>query len=271
MWQQLVDNLVFILSQLRLQDSFDMLLVWSVVYRVLVLIKRTGTIQMLSGLGILAIGYILSIWLELSTFNWLLEKFFSNLLVIVVILFQGEIRRALAHIGSNPFLTGTSTAQETEIIEEIVKGALGTAERGHGGLIVIEKDILIDFHIEVGTEMEAKVSAELIASIFHPSSPIHDGAIIVRQGRIHSAGSFLPLSKNPSLDKNLGTRHRAAVGLTEETDALVIVVSEENKSIGWAQGGQLHLNVGKGELRQVLFESFGLKYRGVPITAETSI
>ena len=150
MWQQLVDNLGFILVQLRIQDFFDMVLVWSVVYRVLVLIKRTGTIQMLSGLGILAIGYILSIWLELFTFNWLLEKFFSNLFVIVVILFQGEIRRALAHIGSNPFLSATSSAQETEIVEEIAKGALNTAQRGHGGLIVIEKDILIDFHIEVG-------------------------------------------------------------------------------------------------------------------------
>lgn len=271
MWQQLIDNFVFILSQLRIQDFFDMVLVWAVVYRVLVLIKRTGTIQMLSGLGILAIGYIFSIWLELFTFNWLLEKFFSNLFVIVVILFQGEIRRALAHIGSNPFMTGSSSAQDTQVIEEIAKGILTTAQRGYGGLIVVEKEILIDYHTEMGTEIEAKVSAELIVSIFHPTSPMHDGAIIIRQGRIHSAGSFLPLSKNPALDKNLGTRHRAALGLTEETDALVIVVSEESKSIGWVQAGQLHLNADLGDLRKVLYEFFDLKYRafqpqGEPIT-----
>lgn len=263
MFQQLIDNVVFILTQLRIQDFLDMVLVWVVVYRVLVLIKRTGTIQMLSGLGILAISYILSIWFELFTFNWLLEKFFSNLFVIVVILFQGEIRRALAHIGSNPFLTGSSTAQETHIVEEIVRGAMMTAERGHGGLIVIEKDILIDYHVEIGTEMDSRVSAELIVSIFHPAAPMHDGAIIIRQGKIQSAGSFLPLSKNPALDKNLGTRHRAALGLTEETDALVIVISEENKSIGWVQSGQLHTHAQVGELRQVIYESFGLTYRGL--------
>ncbi|RZM27348.1 MAG: TIGR00159 family protein, partial [Pedobacter sp.] len=116
MLQQFLDNLIFITTHLRIQDVIDMMLVWVVVYRVLVLIKRTGTIQMLSGLGVLAIGYILSIWGELFTLNWLLEKFFSNLFVIVVILFQGEIRRALAHIGSNPFFTDATAAQETHVI-----------------------------------------------------------------------------------------------------------------------------------------------------------
>lgn len=260
--QQVFDNLSFLVSQMRFQDLFDLGLVWLVVYRVLVLIKRTGTIQMLSGLGILAISYILSIWLEFFTFNWILEKFFSNLFVIVVILFQAEIRRALAQIGANPFLTGSNTAHESQIIEEIIKGVSSTAEKGYGGLVVIEREILVDYHIEIGTEMDAKVSAELIVSVFHPSSPMHDGAIVVRQGKLHSAGSFLPLSKNPALDKNLGTRHRAALGLTEETDALVIIVSEENKTVGWVQSGQLHLNADAADLRQALYEAFGLKYRG---------
>lgn len=260
--QQMLDNLSFLASQLRFQDFIDLILVWLVVYRVLVLIKRTGTIQMLSGLGILAIGYILSIWLEFYTFNWILEKFFANLFVIVVILFQGEIRRVLAQIGANPFLTGSNTAHESQIIEEIIKGVFHVAEKGHGGLVVIEREILVDYHIELGTEIDAKVSAELIVSVFHPASPMHDGAIVVRQGKIHSAGSFLPLSKNPALDKNLGTRHRAALGLTEETDALVIIISEENKSVGWVQTGHLHLNVEAKDLRKVLYEGFGLKYRG---------
>lgn len=245
-----------------------MLLVWIVVYRVLVLIKRTGTIQMLSGLGVLAIGYILSIWLELFTFNWILEKFFSNLFVIVVILFQGEIRRALAHIGSNPFFTDVSAVQETQVIEEIAKGVIATAQKGYGALIVVEKEIVIDYHIEFGTEMDSKVSAGLIASIFHPSSPMHDGAVLIRNGRVHSAGCFLPLSKNPALDKNLGTRHRAAIGLTEETDALVFVVSEENRSIGIVQAGHLSPNVELGDIRKALYDVYGLKYKAYQMSSE---
>jgi diadenylate cyclase len=256
-----IDNLTFIVNHLRLQDLFDLVLVWLVVYRVLVLIKKTGTIQMLSGLGVLAIMYILSIWFELFTFNWILEKFFSNLFVIVVILFQGEIRRALAQIGSNPFFSDVSALQETQVVEEIVKSAFSMAQRGYGALLVIERDILIDYHIEFGTEVDAKVSAELLSSVFHPTSPIHDGAVLIRAGKVHSAGNFLPLSKNPVLDKNLGTRHRAAIGLTEETDAMVIIVSEENKSVGVVQGGHLTPMMDMGQLRQNLYELYGLKYK----------
>lgn len=257
----MLDNIWFIVSNLRIQDLIDMLLVWIVIYRVLVLIKKTGTIQMLSGLGVLAIAYILSIWLELFTFNWILEKFFSNLFVIIVILFQGEIRRALAQIGSNPFFSDVSAVQETYVIEEISKAAFAMAKEGFGALIVVEREILVDYHIEFGTEMDSKVSAELLISIFHPTSPIHDGAILVRGGKIHSAGNFLPLSKNPVLDKNLGTRHRAAIGLTEESDAIVIIVSEENRSVAIVQGGHLTSLQDMGDLRQSLYSVYGLKYK----------
>lgn len=240
-----------------------MVLVWIVVYRLLILIKKTGTIQMLSGLGVLAISYILSIWLELFTFNWILEKFFSNLFVIVVILFQAEIRRALAQIGSNPFFSDISSVQETHVIEEIAKAVFAIAQKGFGALVVIEKDILIDYHIEFGTDIDSKVTSELLMSIFHPTSPVHDGAALIRGGKLHSAGNFLPLSKNPVLDKNLGTRHRAAIGLTEETDALVIVVSEESKSVGVVSGGDLRPNLELGQLRQMLYEAYGLKYKAI--------
>jgi len=261
MWQQLYENLHFILMHLRVHDMVDMVLVWLVVYRVLVLIKKTGTIQMLSGLGVLAIFYILSMWFELFTFNWILEKFFSNLFVIVVILFQAEIRRALAQIGANPFFSGVTSAQETQVVEEIVRATFRLADLGHGALIVIERDILIDYHIEFGTDVEAKVSAELLTSIFLPTSPVHDGAVLIRSGRLHSAGNFLPLSKNPVLDKNLGTRHRAAIGVTEETDAVVIIVSEENRSVSLVQAGHLNVMANSAELRQSLYEIYGLKYK----------
>ncbi len=255
------DNLQFIVTQLRVRDLLDMALVWVVVYRVLVLIRHTGTVQMLSGLGIMAIAYLGSIWLELFTFNWILEKFFNNLFLIVVILFQGEIRRALAHIGSNPFFTGASYVEETHIIEEISKGASGLAQKRLGALIVIEREINLEYFIEVGTEMDAEISSEILFSIFQPNSPLHDGAVIIRNGRLFAAGCFLPLSKNPALDKNLGTRHRAAIGLTEETDALVIVVSEENSWVGVVESGQLNHDLDHAAVRKRLYETFGLKYR----------
>lgn len=257
----MIDNVWFIVSHLRLQDFVDMILVWVVVYRVLVLIKKTGTIQMLSGLGVLAIAYILSIWLELFTFNWILEKFFSNLFIIVVILFNGEIRRALAQIGSHPFFSDVSSVQETYIVEELAKAAFMMAQKGYGALIVIERDILVDYHIEFGTDMDCRVSSEILVSIFHPSSPMHDGAVLIRGGKIHSAGNFLPLSKNPVLDKNLGTRHRAAIGLTEESDAIVVIVSEENKSVAVVQAGHLIVMRDMGDLRKSLYDVYGLKFK----------
>jgi diadenylate cyclase len=257
-------NIKFILSNLRARDLLDMVLVWLVVYRVLILVRHTGTVQMLSGLGILAIAYLLSIWGELYTFNWILEKFFNNLFLIVVILFQGEIRRALAHIGSNPFFTGASHVQETHIVEEMAKGAIQLAQRRLGALIVIEREINLEYFIEIGTELDSAVSAELLTSLFHQTAPLHDGAVVVRAGRLWAAGCFLPLSKNPALDKNLGTRHRAAIGLTEETDALVIVVSEEQNAVGIVESGQLMADVDHATLRRTLYESYGLKYRPQP-------
>ena len=253
-----VENISFIAANLRIQDLVDMCLVWLVVYRILVLIRRSGAVQVISGLGILAIAYIVSIWAELFTFNWLLERFFGNLFVIVVILFQVEIRRALAHIGSNPFWSGVSEIEETHVVEEIAKAVVQMAQKGHGGLIVVEKDIELDYFVEVGTGLDSTITSELLVSIFHPQSPLHDGAVIVRGARAHWAGCFLPLSKNPALDKNLGTRHRAAIGLAEETDALVIVVSEESHSVGIVLGGRLQVNMKLADIRMSLYEHYGI-------------
>lgn len=255
-----LENIRLILSQARTQDLLDLFLVWLVVYRILLLTKRSGALQILSGLGILAIAYLSSLWLDLYTFGWLLEKFFSNLFLIVVILFQAEIRRALAQIGSNPFMSGVTALEETHIVEEIAKGAIGLAQSGHGALIVIEREIALDYFIEIGTEMDAQISADLLNTLFHPSSPLHDGAVVIRNGRIYAAGCFLPLSKNPVLDRNLGTRHRAALGLTEETDAFVIVVSEEHRAVGIAMGGQLTPDVDHATLRKRLYDIYELKF-----------
>lgn len=262
-----LENLKLILETMRFSDLIDLILVWLVVYRVLLLIKSSGAVQIFSGLGIVAIAYLASIWAELITFNWILEKFFSNLFVIVVILFQGEIRRALAHIGSNPFLFGSTAAHETHVIDELVKGAFQLAERRLGALVVLEQEISLEYFLEIGTELDSAVTSELLMAVFQPASPLHDGALVVRAGRVASAGCFLPLTKNPNLDKNLGSRHRAALGLTEETDAVVLVVSEENGSVSIAQGGKLSANLGEKEIRKLLYEAFGLKVRSSMVTA----
>ena len=255
------ENITLIFSELRWKDYVDFFLVWVVVYRVLQLTKRSGAVQILSGMGVLAIAYSVSIWLELLTFNWILDKFFSNLFLIVVILFQTEIRQALAQIGSNPFWVGENSAQETHVIEEVVQGAMLLSQKGIGALIVLEKEIVLDYFIEIGTELDSMVVSEALHSVFLAQSPLHDGAAIIREGRLYAAGCFLPLSKNPLLDKSLGTRHRAAIGLTEETDAAVIVISEESQTVGLAQGGHYIGDLSHGDLRQKLYDFFGVKKR----------
>jgi diadenylate cyclase len=254
----MLSNISLLFSTFRFRDLVDMVVVWFVIYRVLLLIKRTRAVQMLSGLGILAIAYISSIWLELYTLNWLLEKFFANLFIIIVVLFQHEIRRGLAHIGRNPFFTSISADEETLVLEELVKASVLLAQKKIGALIVIEREIGLEDYIEVGTRVDGTVNAELINSIFVTSSPIHDGALIIRGGRISAAGCFLPLTKNPNIDKNLGTRHRAAIGLTEETDAVVIVVSEENMQVSLVMGGQITPDLDMPTLRKALYNLFSL-------------
>lgn len=256
----IVENAKFFIQQIEFRDVLDLIFVWFVVYRALLLTKKSGAVQILSGMGVLAIAYFLSIWFDFITFNWILELIFSNLFLIVVILFQAEIRRALAQIGSNPLLFG-STMQVRHNIEEMAQGTTQLAQKGIGALIVIEREIVLDYFMESGTELDATISAELLNSIFAHSSPLHDGAVLVRAGRIFSAGNFLPLSKNPALDKNLGTRHRAALGLGEQTDAVIIVVSEESRSVNMVHGGHFLKDLDHGTLRQELYELLGVKIK----------
>lgn len=252
------NNFELVWTQLGWIDLLDIILVWLVVYQVLLFIRGTGAVQMLAGLGIVASSYFVSISLELDTLNWVLEQFFNNLFLIVVILFQHEIRRALAHIGRNPFFTGISAEQESEVIQELCQGISQLSEAGLGALFVIEREMGLENFIEKGTSLDAQVSSEIILSVFNPASPLHDGAMILQGGRITSAGSFLPLSKNPNIDKSFGTRHRAALGLSEESDAFVIVVSEENRSVSWVVDGVIEKNVETSKLRKKMFELFGV-------------
>jgi diadenylate cyclase len=245
-----------IFTLIRWQDILDILLVTVILYRLLLIIKGTKAAQMLIGLGVLFIAFVLSKYLGLYTIDWIIQSLWAQLVLAIIILFQPEIRRTLAQMGEARFLPSFTTAEELRSLEEIIKASVALSNRKIGALIVIEKDTNLKDFIEMGTQLDAKVSRELLLSIFHPTAPIHDGAVIIRGNRIVAAGCFLPLTLSAEISKALGTRHRAGIGLTEETDAVVIIVSEETGSITTAIGGDLKKNVDTTSLRNFLTENF---------------
>lgn len=236
-------------------DFLDIALMSLVLYRLLLILKGTKAVQMLIGLGILLLASVASRYLELYTIDWLVQSFWAQIVIAIIVLFQPEIRRALAHIGEAQFLTFTK-AEELKSLEEIVRASVSLANKKIGALIVIERDTSLKDFIEVGTPLDAKVSRELLASIFHPTSPIHDGAVIIKGNRIAAAGCFLPITLSSELSKALGTRHRAGVGLTEETDAVAIIVSEETGFISMAMDGRLETKLDMGTMRELLTDMF---------------
>jgi diadenylate cyclase len=236
-------------------NFLDIALMSVLLYRLLLILKGTKAVQMLIGLGILLLASVASRYLELYTIDWLVQSFWAQIVIAIIVLFQPEIRRALAHIGEAQFLTFTK-AEELKSLEEIVRASISLANKKIGALIVIERDTSLKDFIEVGTPLDAKVSRELLASIFHPTSPIHDGAVIIKGNRIAAAGCFLPITLSSELSKSLGTRHRAGIGLTEETDAIAIIVSEETGFISMAMDGKLETRLDMGTMRDLLTDIF---------------
>ncbi len=237
-------------------DTVDILLVYYLFYRLLLIIKGTRAFQMLIGIGLIVLALIASRTLEFYTLDWIIHSFWSQIVLAVVILFQPEIRRALAQVGERHLFRSLSAVEGSKFVEETVKAAVSMANKRIGALIVLERDTDLSTIVEMGTELDAKVTKELLVSIFLPYSPIHDGAAIIRGGRIIAAGCFLPLTLSSNLSKALGTRHRAAVGLTEESDAVVVVVSEETGEISIVSHGLIEHNVETPVLRKTLSEIF---------------
>ena len=233
-------------------DLLDIVLVAYIIYRIILLIKGTRAVQMLLGLAVILLVYVASQIGGLYTLHWLLDNFLSSIILVIVVIFQNDIRRALIHVGRNPFFADLSYKEETEVMEELIKATLNLANRRIGALIVIERETGLKDFLEVGVEIDAKVSSDLITSIFLPYSPIHDGALVIQQGRLKRAGCFLPLSQNPDISKTLGTRHRAAIGLTELVDAVAIVVSEETGKISVVVGGRITRDLDSTALKRVL-------------------
>ena len=239
----------------------DILVVAYVIYRTLLLIKGTRAVQMLIGITLVILVFFLSKddFLDLLTLNWILDKFIASFIIILVVIFQADIRRALTQVGRNPILVGGWSTEAGHFYEEILRGTVALASHKMGALIAVESDADLSPYMEEGVRIQADVSKELIYAVFSKSyeNPLHDGAMIIRKGQIAAAGCFLPLTANPGVDRALGTRHRAAIGLSEETDAIVIVVSEESGTISIARHGQLTRNFDQNSLREELQRMFG--------------
>ena len=241
------------------RDVVDVLAVALVIYNLLLLIRGTRAVQILLGLSFVAFVYWLARLFELPTLEKILESLLIVLPFAVIVLFQSDIRRALAHFGRAPFvrhLTKTIEGEE-DIVEELVVSCTSLAARRIGAIVVIEREIGLRNYIEGGIPLDATVTYDLLASIFQPGSPLHDGAVIIQGERIAAAACFLPLSVNPLLSKDLGTRHRAALGLTEENDAMAVVVSEETGVISIVIGGGIERHVTADRLRVRLHELLG--------------
>jgi diadenylate cyclase len=231
-------------------DLADILVVWILIYEVLKLIRGTRAVQMALGGGLLVALFYGSRWGHLETVNWLVRNLFGYVVFAVIVLFQADIRRALAHFGRAPFFQYfAKTAAREEWIEEIVVAATMLSSQRIGAIVAIERQIGLRNYIEGGIPLDATLTYDLLQSIFLPASPLHDGAVIVQEGRVAAAACFLPLTVNPRLSKELGSRHRAAIGLTEENDAVAVVVSEESGAISVVVDGQIERGLDADRLR----------------------
>ncbi len=238
-----------------LQQIIDVLVVAYLIYRVLLIIRGTRAVPMLWGLIIVVGIFFVSDLCGLVTLHWLLNNFLNSLIVVVLVVFQEEIRRGLTKVGLQPFFRQNTKLDYGQLIDDLVYVAQRLAERKIGALIAIQRDMGLADFLEESTELNADVSRKLLYSIFVKESTLHDGAVVIADGRIKAAGCVLPLSFNPDLDPNLGTRHRASLGLSERSDAVIVVVSEETGGISVAKDGNMIRNLDGQTLKDLLTKS----------------
>ena len=246
--------------------ALDILLVAVLIYQVLVMIRGTRAAPMLVGLTVVSIIFYLARIGELTTLNWVVSHVLPYMVFALIVVFQSEIRHVLADLGRRfSFLRGSSA--ESDSYDDIVLAANLFSQNQTGALVVIEREIGLRTHIESGVPMDARLTYDLLATIFRPSTPLHDGAVIVQKDRIAAAACFLPLSMNPLLSTQLGTRHRAGIGITEETDAIAVICSEETGAISLAIGGKIERDLTVDQLRERLGSE--LKRYMAPVTLPT--
>lgn len=249
------------LPKLTLSAVVDILVVAFLVYQLILVVRGTRAAQVLVGLGILLLVYLMSVWLGLELVRSILATIVPYTAIALLILFQSEIRRALARIGRRHWLGLSSPLVRRESTDEILWALSRLSQRRCGALLVLERDMGLRTFIESGQFLDAVLSRDLLLSIFQPGGPLHDGAVIIQGDRIAAAACFLPLSTNPALAGELGSRHRAGIGITEESDALAIVVSEVTGRISAAAFGQIEIDLTPEQVGERISRHFGYKGR----------
>jgi diadenylate cyclase len=244
------------LARLDVRSALDILIIAILVYYLLKLLRGTRALQMLVAIGLLVLFYRGARWARLEMVEWLLTTMLPYIAIALIILFQPEIRRALSRLGRNVSLMKFASHNPKAMHDDIVMAAEYFSQNRIGALMVVERQAGLRTYIESGIPLDAKLSYDLLVAIFRPGSPLHDGAVIVEGSRVAAAGCFLPLSLNPQISKQLGTRHRAAIGVTEDSDAVVVLVSEETGSISIASAGVIDTNLAPEDLSDRLSEMF---------------
>ncbi|HUO56800.1 MAG TPA: diadenylate cyclase CdaA [bacterium] len=252
-----MNDLIALIANFRPVDALDIVVVSLVVYQLLLLIREARATRIVLGFVFLLLAGAVASRFHLLTLDWLLSNVGPFILIAFVVVFQPDLRRIITQIGKGG-IWGEVFQGDALMFKEITSAAKELVKAKRGGLIVIERDDSLQSVFESGTKIEADVSSELLTTLFVPHSPLHDGAAIIRGGKIAAAGCILPLSQNPNLSKHYGTRHRAAVGITEETDALAIVVSEENHTIAFAMAGKITPEI-DGETLEEMLTLYGTK------------
>ncbi len=245
------------LASIELRNLIDILIVAFLIYEVLRLVRGTRAVQMAVGLGLVAFLYQISSWFGLTTVQWVLRNAVVYLGFAVIVLFQHEIRAALTHLGNNIRLPFTRKRKKSnplgqEWFDEVVLAATSLSSEKTGALMVFERDVGLKTYIESGIRLDARVNYDLLVTIFNTHTPLHDGAVIISNNRVAAACCFLPLTQNPLISRELGTRHRAAIGLTEDSDAFAVIVSEETGVISFAIDGRLKRNLDGPHLRRLM-------------------
>lgn len=265
-YDELVKAITSGLSQFRVQDILDILIIAVLLYRLIVLTKETRAYQVLKGIGVLFVAAILSDALQMQTVSWVLNSIVASGIIVIVVLFQPELRRAFEHIGRGELFTknlfNEMHLEEAQIVAELQQAILNLSKRRIGALIVIEQKTGLADIVSTGTRIEGVISAPLIENIFEPNTPLHDGAVIICDGRIVAAGCFLPLSEDFSVARELGTRHRAAIGVSGVSDSVTLIVSEETGVISFARDGKLVRYIDQKALKNLLESIFVTRSEG---------
>ena len=240
-------------------DVLDVLILAFIIYQLLQLIRGTHAVQVVVGGAVLAALFWASQWLDLQAVNWLIRTFLPYAVFGILVIFQPEIRKVLAHLGKRPLGGVFGSPRTEEILDEIVLATTTLSKKKIGAILVLEREMGLKSYIETGIGLDAHLTYDLLINIFTPGTPLHDGAVVVQGNRIAAAACFLPLTINPELSRTLGSRHRAAIGISEDTDAVAVVVSEETGTISMVEGGRITRGMDGRALRQTLFESMEME------------